>query len=69
MQLMEKGGMDWATTFNNTSFTACDRNFSFHPCKFDPTRSLIVEKALDLSLPIIRGNPIYFSACLIAEAT
>ena len=54
-------GIAWITDLSNTSLPALDRSFSFHPCPFFQIRSLMHAKTAFFDLPIIVGNPRYFS--------
>ena len=40
-QLIAKVGITWTMIFNKTSFSTCERSFSFHPCNFPQTLSFI----------------------------
>jgi hypothetical protein len=60
-QLIAYVDMAWITTLIRTSLPAWDNSFSFHPYNLRQTLSLISLKALRFALPIIGGNPKYFS--------
>lgn len=51
----------WATALTNTSFPSLDNNFSFYPFNFFHFLSFKQAKIAFLDLPIIVGNPTYFS--------
>ena len=59
-------GTAWVTALIKISFPVLLNNFSFHPCVFLHTRSLILVKTSLFERPINDGSSKYFSCCLMS---